>query len=99
MTGEPVKILGRNVVDKHTHYEASTHVRTRSATVVIPGYVAQEFAARYKEQITERDCEIRVEFIRNDQRLRECQNPFQAPGHLYATLRSLDEIVVLLKEQ
>jgi hypothetical protein len=94
MQTHKVSFSGASIVDRHTHYEVAASIGPYSATIVIPGYVEQEFFDRYGLRITA--CErldVQTDFFRNGQRDRECQDPFRSPMHLFGNLTSLDEIV------
>lgn len=90
---------GKNIKDKHTHYELTVFVGPSSATVTIGGHIADAFREKYGIKITDAErFYLKLPFIRNDQRVQECQDPFKLPGHLMASVYSIDEISVEKQE-
>lgn len=50
MATHKVSISGKQIRDKHTHYEAHPFVGSEQVTVIIRGDTAEEFRARYQSQ-------------------------------------------------
>ena len=95
MAVEKLTIYGKGITDKHTHYEAYPFVGPERATITIRGDIAHEFQRKYGHPIQQCDCfEVEVDLHRNDQRVKECQNPFKSPARMTGSINSLDDIVV-----
>ena len=88
-----VLITGPNIVDKHTHDEYYPYVGSQRTTVIIPGYISADFKRRYGFPLQRSTVIVDIEFIPNKERVKECQNSFNAPGHLIGTLRDLEGII------
>ena len=93
---EKVSCSGRNIEDRHTHYELHTYIGPTPATIEIPGYVSDAFRETYGRDITNFGklvfCDL--DFLRNDQLVKECQNPFRPTSHLKAIVQSIGQINV-----
>ncbi len=93
MTEYTVEIIGAAIVDKHTHYEANSFVGSSRATVIIRGDLALKFQGKYGLSIKEAEkFQVRVDLIRNDQRVRECQDVFKPASYLLGAIASLEDI-------
>jgi hypothetical protein len=93
MSREQVEIFGNRIVDKRTHYEAYPSIGSETAKVIIRGDVVAAFQKRYRLPITEAGkMEVRVDLGRNDQRIRECQDPFRPALRLVGSICSLEDI-------
>ena len=87
-------ILGKNIVEKHTHYEAYPFIGPLRSTLIIRGDVVDDFREKYGLAITEAErLTVTADFLRNDQKVKECQNPFKAGDYLFGTIASIDDIV------
>ena len=95
MTLETISFSGKNMRDRHTHYEVSTYIGPSPATVIIQGHVPFEFERRYGRPIRECTLSVSIDFIRNDQRVAECQDPFKPAGHQTGLISSLDQITLV----
>lgn len=100
MTGShDVKIYGNGIHDKHTHDEAYPYIGPHQVTVIIRGDIAEDFRSKYGVAMSKVDYFMaRVELMRNDERIRECQYPFLAPSHLIGNIATLDDIVYEKKQ-
>jgi len=94
MTIETITITGKQIRDEHTHYEFITHVGPYSATVIIRGDLASDFSKKYGKNILESEFQAEVDFIRNDQKIKECQDPFKLGSHHYGRIGSIDDITL-----
>jgi len=99
MAVEKVTIDGNGIRDKHTHYEGYPFVGNSMATVIIRGDIAEDFRKKYGCAIWQcHSFEAEVSFHRNEERLKECQDPFLSPKHIMGSIDSLDDIVDIQKE-
>ncbi len=90
MIERQITIRGKQVIDKHTHYEVP--ISEPYATVIIRGDVATDFMKKYGLSITEAPSfEVTLYLTRNDQNLGS--DPFKSPGQLRGSVASLDDIV------
>ncbi|MBI4174709.1 MAG: hypothetical protein HY517_03615 [Candidatus Aenigmarchaeota archaeon] len=88
-----VRVDGKNIVDKHTHYEAHTNIGPYMATVQIPGHVAIEFREKYGRDLTsEGALSLTVGFVPESELDSECRDVFRSGFHRRATVRELAEI-------
>jgi len=93
-----LKIIGRNIQDKHTHYEAHSYIGPAQATIIIRGDIATDFQNKYQQPITQADAfQVTLELGRNDHRVKECQDPFKIGSHLIGSIDSIDSIVYNIK--
>ena len=89
-----VEITGAGIVDKHTHYEAYPFVGVEKNTVIIRGDIATEFQRRYGLHIRNAGrIQVSVDLRRNDQLVKECQDPFRSGSYLNGAVNSLEDIV------
>lgn len=89
---ERVLCNGKYMVDKHTHYELTVSIGPSSATIIIGGHIEDAFKKKYGKEIKASTFYAELPFIRNDRRVKECQDPYKLPGHLMASVYSIDEI-------
>lgn len=78
--------------DRHTHYEASAHIREIiPCTITIPGYIVDEFKEMYRDSI--RDCivHVKLDFIENQNHTDP--DVYKGATHLRGTIHTLDEII------
>ena len=95
MTTGSITCLEEHIRDRHTHYEVHGHIGSFTATVEIPGYVADAFEKKYGKPIEKSGkITITTDFIGNDQLVAECQNLYRSPSHLKGIIRSIDAICV-----
>ncbi|MBS3169724.1 hypothetical protein J4210_04525 [Candidatus Woesearchaeota archaeon] len=89
-----VNISGKNIVEKHTHYEAYPFIGPLRSTLIIRGEIADAFEQRYGLAIiTAERLTITADFLRNDQKIKECQDPFKAGDYLFGTIASIDDVI------
>ncbi|MBI4152185.1 hypothetical protein HY495_00610 [Candidatus Woesearchaeota archaeon] len=89
-----VEFWGKNIVEKHTHYEAYLSIGPERATLIMRGDVADAFEERYGLAITQAErLTVTANFLRNEQRVEECQDPFKAGDYLFGTIASIDDII------
>ncbi len=90
-----ITCLGEHVRDRHTHYELHGHVGPFPATIEIPGYVADAFREKYGKPIEQSGrITVTADFLRNDQLIAECQNPYRSASHLTGSIRSDSDISI-----
>ena len=89
-----VNISGKNIAEKHTHYEAYPFIGPLRSTLIIRGEIADAFEQRYGLAIiTAERLTITADFLRNDQKIKECQDPFKAGDYLFGTIASIDDVI------
>jgi len=94
-----VEISGKNIRDRHTHYEASLHIGPEPATLIINGAVASDFQKKYGRPMGTYDAlQVTTSFIRNEQMIPECRDPFRSPSHLFGRVASLEDIIIPEKD-
>lgn len=89
-----ISFFGRDLRDKHTHYEVYPYVGPFQTTVIIPGYITADFKQRYAGSIGEYTLTVRLEFLRQSELVEECRDPFKRSDHLRATIRDLEGVLV-----
>ena len=90
---EEVTFSGKEIQDKHTHYEVPVYVGSSLATVRINGNVAAEFEKKYDISIRDaQEMSAQVEFTRNDGLVKVCQDPFKPDSHQTGRINSIDNI-------
>ena len=95
MPKSEVTISGRSIRDKHTHYEAITHIGPEQVTVTIGGDVFADFQRKYGRLMTSYEAvQMRVDFGRNEERVSECRDPSKSGRHLIGSVACLDDISV-----
>ncbi len=96
MPTEQAEFRGTSIKDRHTHYEVHAHIGPEPVSVEIPGYVADDFKEKYEIEITKAgDLRIAGEFVRNDQLVAECQDPFRSPSYRKAVVKDINDISVV----
>ena|SRR3989338_7253579 len=92
MESHEVYFNGQFMVDKHTHFEASTHIKgIRPCTITIPGYINNDFKKKYGQPIRNYIIYARIDFIENKGHV--APDVYKSTTHLRGTLHSLDEIL------
>jgi len=90
-------ISGRAFLDKHTHYEAQTNIGPNSASIILTGDIASELQSRYSHELGKYPAlRIKVSFGENQQRIKECRDPYKSANHLIGKIASLDDVIVCL---
>ncbi|MBS3175399.1 hypothetical protein J4440_05970 [Candidatus Woesearchaeota archaeon] len=95
MINAEITFYGKQIKQKHIHYEYYPTVDSNSATVIIRGDVASDFSKKYKSGITETNFNANVEFTRNGDRIKECQDIFKSQEYLigYLSLENITKII------
>ena len=89
-----IEIVGEQVIDKHTHYEAYLFIGSERATIIIRGDIVRGFQEKYGIPITKTEkFNVDVDFGRNGQRVKECQNVYVSASHLIGAIGSLEDII------
>lgn len=87
-----VSFNGRFMADKHTHYEATAHVKgIVVCTITIPGHIETDFKGKYGKSIRGYILHVKIPFIENQHHV--APDAYKNAAHLRGTLQSLDEIV------
>ncbi|MSR86322.1 hypothetical protein EXS74_02920 [Candidatus Woesearchaeota archaeon] len=89
-----VTIYGSTIVDKFTHDEAYPFVGQERTTVIIPGDMFDEFRTKYKRSLRSSKITLEIDYTPNNERVKDCQDPYKGPRSHIGTLRSLDGILV-----
>jgi len=100
MRPETIKCAGAHIQDKHTHYELYTHLGPYPLTVIIPGYVADDFQAKYgKPMQAFGEISFSVEYsLRNDELVPECRDPYKPAAHRRTTINSVGQVKIEKEE-
>ena len=86
-----VSFNARFMADRHTHYEASTHIGVRTCGITIQGPLVNDFKTRYGGSMREYIVHARIDFIENQHHV--APDVFKSTTYLRGTLSSLDQIV------
>lgn len=97
MAFEIVACRGKQIQDKHTHYELTVYLDSSPsspATVIIRPDIAKDFQKKYDKPIQE--CELfaaEVDFGRNDERIKECQYHYLPRDRMIGSIHSIDDVL------
>ncbi len=94
MVTHKVTIYGSTIQDKLTHFEAYPFVGPERTTVIIPGYIWDDFKKISKRSLRTSKITIDIDYIPNNERVEGCQDTYKGPRYLIGTLRSLEGITI-----
>ena len=93
MITETVSISGKNIHNKHTHYEALTYVGPEQVTVILRGDIFADFQKKYGSPMTAYEkLNVTAHFLKNSGRV--AKDPSRLPSRLFGTVESIDDIVI-----